>query len=1109
MAGELARPGVEIIQAFRTASPTILRPTLVPTVVGPAFEVVKILTKDGTLNVKALYGAYVQVGKVITHSGFPDSRGNIDELTILPDSIRPFLLASGKLGELLMAPGEGFLTSSLDTTRAAFRVVGTTFAVGAKTLIVAIDQPAPLATDRDVLVTFPGANGASLSAQQVVDAFNAAFGNPVATLVKDSAGATTGFQLASLTYGAMSSVTIRAGGSANSILHLGWDNGAEIPAVAEERLSGSGYRAELQATGTTSSWVEFFPGEYTVGTNVNGAFVVGKTFLVDLLDVASDSGPVSNVTFGEGNSVDLRVGDQMFADGLRVKDAEVMVVEQSRFKLGTINQTLSTADAAGRFTKKVYDPISLGTIFDMVPFAPRYVWFKATGLDYTKLSPFAATLDASPGSESNSVATVGSVAGTVAGPYAIQGLRLHYIVTKDGVETDGWFTFTGGPYDDAAAVVAAIGTSIPNIIATDAAGLLTLSTDSTGRLQSIRVKADGTVNAAFGFSTTQDTYGVGTDVTYAGLTGTSLDMQFDGNPHIYSMVFASDSLDLAIDEINTRVGAVVASKDASTSRKLVLTSFYAGAASEVKVLTTGTANTLLGFGLGAEATGSGRPYPDAYVDAIGNLVINSELLRDPVNGSPLDQSLSSSSLYIQYTALRKDVTAVAAVAGVLRLADMATLASVLDPITEENPLALGAYLCMLNCPNFEIKALGVDEVSAAAPEGTELAYARAAGLLEAEEVYAIAPLTQNQVVHGIFQTHVTLMSMPEQSGERVLLQNAKMPTRKSPKVAASGASANSNGNENQLALDGVPVQGLIGLVPNPAGPFVAKDGVYIEFSAGGVLQRYSVASVSGSLVSLRSNFVAGENDDYFYTTGPAPAGVLNAAWAIKVRGAELKIPGSNPPRPDYSLVADTVAEASGGIGNRRVYNFFPDTVTTTIDGLDKSLPGYYACAAYAGLTAGQPPQQGFTNFPITGIVGVSGSEKFTRKQLNRMAGGGTFILVQDVQNGPVSCRHQLSTDVTSVESREYSVTKIVDFVAKLLRTGVRRFIGRQNINAVFLDTLGTAIQGMLQFLVEQGILNGATLNNIIQDPKAPDTVLIDVTLSVPFPCNYIRLTLVV
>jgi len=31
----------------------------------------------------------------------------------------------------------------------------------------------------------------------------------------------------------------------------------------------------------------------------------------------------------------------------------------------------------------------------------------------------------------------------------------------------------------------------------------------------------------------------------------------------------------------------------------------------------------------------------------------------------------------------------------------------------------------------------------------------------------------------------------------------------------------------------------------------------------------------------------------------------------------------------------------------------------------------------------------------------------------------------------------------------------------------------------------------------------------VQDEGAPDTVLIDVTLDVPYPCNYIRLTLVI
>jgi len=140
---------------------------------------------------------------------------------------------------------------------------------------------------------------------------------------------------------------------------------------------------------------------------------------------------------------------------------------------------------------------------------------------------------------------------------------------------------------------------------------------------------------------------------------------------------------------------------------------------------------------------------------------------------------------------------------------------------------------------------------------------------------------------------------------------------------------------------------------------------------------------------------------------------------------------------------------------------------------------------------------------------VVGTEKFSKKQLNVMAGGGTYILIQDVQGGPVTCRHQLSTDLTSIETRELSITKVVDFTAKFLRLGVRKFIGVQNINESLLDTLGTTVQGMLTFLEEGGVLNGSNLNNLVQDTTQPDTVLIDVTLDVPYPCNYIRLTLVV
>ena len=49
----------------------------------------------------------------------------------------------------------------------------------------------------------------------------------------------------------------------------------------------------------------------------------------------------------------------------------------------------------------------------------------------------------------------------------------------------------------------------------------------------------------------------------------------------------------------------------------------------------------------------------------------------------------------------------------------------------------------------------------------------------------------------------------------------------------------------------------------------------------------------------------------------------------------------------------------------------------------------------------------------------------------------------------------------------------------------------------------------MSFLIESGVLIGADVNSIIQDADNPDTVLVDITLDVPYPCNYIRVTLVI
>ena len=1101
-AAELARPGVEVIQSIRKASPTFLRPTLAPVVVGPAFELIEALTSDGTLNSKALYGAYAQLGKTISQSSFPDPRGNVDELDVLEETIKAYLFTAGRLTELPMAPGDAFLLSAHKASSAVLKATGNNFAVQGKNIVLAVDQPVAASTATDVTVAFTGV--APYTAAEVVAAINTAFGFELAAVTKDGAGVVTGFELVSPSAGAISSLTVRGGGTANAVLGLGHDGADPV----QERVEGSGFRAfDLSNNTTVSTWIEFFQGEFTRGSTASGADPwpdkAQRRTLAGLDVQARDTA----VQFGTGaGQIPVVVGDQVVADGIVVKSGEIARVEADKIKIGTVNPLLSSADSDGNYTNKVYDDVSLGLLFDAnTPFSPKYMWFKANGL-----SPNAsATAAKVTGTATATAATKPTVTGQAdATPGVLQGLGLDYTVTAAGVTTTKHFTFAqAGAFDTVGEIADYISAGVDDLVVTVLASKLVFTGTTAGADQSIALLESGSVNASLGITAAlSDT---GTDPEIAALPSKTLKFSFDDSDHVYDVSFTDKSLTQAIERINSVVGATVASNVAD---QLVLTSQLKGVASKVLVV-SGSGLTDLGFTEGQSSDtgtkGTGRPNPNAYLDGANNLVVESQLVRDPVTGAPLDFMTSSAQLYIQYKGLRRDVSPAAKVAGVLRLPGVDTLSSVLDPVDARNPLALGMYLAMLNAPNFEVKGLGVDEVSAAAPEGTELAYARAAAFLEAEEVYAIAPLTQSEVAHQTFITHATLMSEPEQAGERIVFFSKKTPVTKTPAAAANGVSASATATPNQLRVDVTPQQGLVDAGVNPAQAFPASTGVYIEFNWKGVFYRYNVSSVNGGLINLRTSFGAGENDDFYYSTVALPTDVLDATWALKVRGASVMIPGSNPPKTDYSVVADTVAEANGGVGNRRAFSVFPDTVKTTLAGIEVEIPGYYACAAAAGMVAGLPPQQGFTNYPITGLTGVSGTEKYTRKQLNKMAGGGTYILMQEVAGGPVFSRHQLSTDTSSVEVRELSVTKVVDFVAKFLRAGLRRFIGRQNINAVFLDSVGTTIQGMLQFLTENGIINGANLNNIIQDPKAPDTVMVDVTLDVPFPCNYIRLTLVV
>jgi len=1238
---ELPRPGVEVIQQFQAASPTVLNPTLVPFVTGPAKEIVEFLNSDGSINTGAKQGTYEQLPQVVAQSAFPSPRSNIAEVNVEEGTIEAAILFGGKLSQLDRDPGSAFLVGWNNARRAAYRspeITGAGLALDGLTLVIAIDQTVRLNVLSDIAITFATVGGGNLTAAQIADQINDAVGEDVASVIE--VGANFRVQIASTLWGAGSSVTIRAGGSANALM-------VSLTDSVEYRVEAAGFYAQDQVDNTTLSpyivWsrgVKYLDGVATAfGVALAADASFGQIYL-DSSDVETyEEAQASNITFTGGGSIDLKVGDYFVVDGVRPNtSAEVSRVETTRFKLGIINTALSTFDDDGDILTAVYDDSKVNTLLSSVPFSPHYAWFKARKLAGENVAATAATMTGTKLGTPATVATILGV-GAGAGPFALAGLTLKTTLTLDGEIQDQYtFTFTGGPFADMAAVVAVI--DIDGIVALDASGQLRLSTTSTGADQALSLDTGSSAAAVLGFAALP-TSDIGTDVEFkdmaavltgaaqtfaftgtightllvdvstdGGLTypvtrtfthdagsigphanitaliaalntaarwdggvfptqftitntgnqvvitstatgggvalrigaastgilpgatnaqlqfaasvadigeenlqGLTLKLRLNDRPDIYSVVFQSDSLDDAVAEINEVIGFSVASIGGGSLSQLVLTSPLEGAASRIEVVDD-TVNIrgylAFGFTSNQSAVGTGRPNPDFRVDDLGNALIGGELLRNAVTGNPFSNSIAD--LYIQYTGLRLDVSPLAASPALLSISDVTTLEQVLGPLNQNNPLGLAMFFQIINAPGIACKGMGVSGSSAAEPEGTLTAYTQVASFIQSEEVYAICPLTSAQTVHEMFTTHVGFMSGAAQKGERILITCPLDPLRDNDTVVSSGLSANTTATPNQLTLDTNPNQGLIDNGINPALPIDEEDEVYIELAVVvGALQevrRYSVASVNGVLTTFRTTFTGDFNIDGFYTTTPLTETLVNANWSMEIRGSELLIPGST--LLDKDRVAATVAARSESIGNRRVISLFPDTVVAVVEGSDQELESFYYGACMTGMVASNPPQQGFTNLPSTGFTGVKGSQdSFSTSQLNIMAGGGTYIIVQDAQGGPVTCRHQVTTDLTSTETREFSITKIVDFVAKFMRTGLRNYIGTFNITQPFLDMLSTVIQGQLSFLEEGGVILGGDLNNLIQDKDNPDTVIVDITLDVPYPCNYIRLTLVI
>jgi hypothetical protein len=523
-----------------------------------------------------------------------------------------------------------------------------------------------------------------------------------------------------------------------------------------------------------------------------------------------------------------------------------------------------------------------------------------------------------------------------------------------------------------------------------------------------------------------------------------------------------------------------------------------------------------------------RLQPDLTVSELDQKLTLKHTLNRDLSGIPVLDA--NAFVYVGYKALRKDVSSDTANPGILTFQSISEVETLIGPIDPENPLAFAMYVAFLHTVDVTVSALGINAISADAPDGTVQAYKEALDYLTLKEVYALAPLSQDPAVHDLFGLHCTVMSEPEGRKERIALVNRALPTEKISTLAASGTATigAAYGPTNTLydltftdpslnlltALNGkTTANGTTIDLSASGGALTPTDGVYIDRE--GDPYRYLVVNVpNASTLTIQVANVygpgygpgtGGNGDAYFRASVPAGFEADGEICAVYIRQAALNLNTT----AGKLEVCETLAEIAGGATgyqNRRLFIEQPEKVGLDLNGTELLLPGYYLCVADVARIAQLSPSQPFTNLPYNGFTRVVGSsDKFSENQMATAAAGGIWWVIQDTPGGALACRHQLSTDVSTLKTRELSITKSIDFLAKLIREQVKRFIGRNNITAPLLETIGLSISAALSSAAT--VVQSASLDKIEQDAANPDTVTVEISVIPFYPCNKIKITI--
>lgn len=454
-------------------------------------------------------------------------------------------------------------------------------------------------------------------------------------------------------------------------------------------------------------------------------------------------------------------------------------------------------------------------------------------------------------------------------------------------------------------------------------------------------------------------------------------------------------------------------------------------------------------------------------------------------GTELALELVGGSLFLHYREWLTDYVGV--VESVTDPADVSGLLGTVDP---DNPLAYGVYKAASNANGTAVRFSAV-----ANPTDLD----KWAELLDTaqgrDDVYNLVPLSADRAVHDLFAAHVSAQSSPEAGLWRACF--VPLAAVETKEIVGPGTSS-----------DGAVV--LAKIKDNPA-------------AAGTQYTLLEISSANADLTDLGVR--AGDTVRFLFTTDGFGTEAYSTFAVASVRsGGTLVLETAHTAAVSVAQrveiwrtqkkaeVAADLAASAGSFGSRRVCAVWPDRISA--GGVD--VPGYYLCAALAGLRSGVVPHQALTNVEIQGFDNAKrSSEYFSNSHLDTAAAGGGLVVTQD-RDGNILTRHGITTDVDNVNDREEMIRANVDNMSYVFLNQLKIFIGRSNVTPSALRQIETTIRATIEFLKSRGFtesLGGQLIDGQVVEVR-PHTLLKDrvvavVSLTIPYALNNLECYLVV